>query len=312
MPVIINTDLPAARILAQEGIFVMPMERAAVQDIRPLRIAILNIMPTKERTEVQLMRLLANSPLQIEVVFLHPATHTSKTTPVEHMNEFYKTFEDVKHEHFDGLIITGAPVEQMPFSEVSYWSELEAIMEWSIHSVYSTMHICWAAQAGLKFHYGIEKYPLEQKLSGIFEHTKAKTYRPIMRGFDDVFWAPHSRYTEVRREDVLANPKLEILCEGKESGIYIVSAKNGRQLFVTGHPEYTQNTLRAEYERDVKKGLEIAVPENYFTEDDPSKEVQVRWRGHGNLLFYNWLNYYVYQETPFDLAAIEYVEDGNE
>ncbi len=312
MPININMDLPAAKTLAQEGIFVMPQDRAALQDIRPLRIAILNIMPTKERTEAQLMRLLANSPLQVEIVLLHPATHTSKNTSIEHLEEFYKTFEDVKHQHFDGLIITGAPVEQMPFEQVSYWRELEEIMAWSLHNVYATMHICWAAQAGLYYHYGIEKYPLSEKLTGIFRHTKAETYKPILRGFDDVFWAPHSRYTEVRGEDILAHPKLEILCEGEKSGVYIVSAKHGRQLFVTGHPEYTKNTLRMEYERDMAKGLDIAPPEDYFTDGEPENEVVVKWRGHANLLFNNWLNYYVYQETPFDIAAIEKVEDKNE
>ncbi len=304
MPIVINTKLPAAQILAQEGIFVMPLERAAVQDIRPLRIVILNIMPTKEQTERQLMRLLANSPLQIEIVLLHPATHRSKNTSEEHLEAFYKTFDDIKDEHYDGLIITGAPVELMPFEEVTYWYELQKIMEWSKHNVYATMHICWAAQAGLYYHFGVPKHTLREKLSGIFSHTKAKDYTPVLRGFDDVFWAPHSRYTEVRREEILGKPGLEILCEGEESGVYIVSDKKGRQLFITGHPEYTKNTLRAEYDRDIAKGLDIDMPKNYFTDDDPQKEVTVKWRGHANLLFYNWLNYYVYQETPYDLAAI--------
>ncbi|MDL2237222.1 homoserine O-succinyltransferase [Christensenellaceae bacterium OttesenSCG-928-K19] len=309
MPIVINKNLPAAQVLAREGIFVMPLERAAVQDIRPLRIAILNIMPTKERTETQLMRLLANSPLQIEVVLLHPATHQSKNTSAEHLDLFYQTFGEVKDQYFDGLIITGAPVEQIPFEEVTYWKELRDIMEWSKHNVFATMYICWAAQAGLYYHYGIEKHQLEKKLFGIFRHTKAKNYMPILRGFDDEFWAPHSRYTGVSKEDIEKHPKLEVLCEGKESGVYIASARDGRSLFITGHPEYTANTLRAEYERDVAKGIPIDVPKNYFADDDPNKEVVVKWRGHGNLLFYNWLNYYVYQKTPYDLAAIREEEE---
>lgn len=309
MPININNRLPAAATLAKEGIFVMPFERAMNQDIRPLRIAILNIMPTKEQTETQLIRLLANTPLQIEVVLLHMATHKSKNTSEQHLETFYKTFDEVRHEHFDGLIITGAPVERIPFEDVTYWDELKDIMEWSRHNVYATMYICWAAQAGLKYHYGIEKHALSEKLSGIFLHTKAQTYKPILRGFDDKFWAPHSRYTEVRRADILAAPDLEILCEGEKSGVYIVSAKKGRRLFITGHPEYTTNTLRAEYERDIKKGLDIAMPENYFTDNDPSREVVVKWRGHANLLFCNWLNYYVYQETPYDIEAIHDEDD---
>lgn len=311
MPIVINTKLPAAQVLAQEGIFVMPVERAAIQDIRPLRIAILNIMPTKEKTEQQLMRLLANSPLQIEVVLLYPATHQSKNTSEEHLDLFYKTFEDIKDEYYDGLIITGAPVEQIPFEDVTYWKELSEIMKWSRHNVYATMYICWAALAGLYYHYGIEKYQLDQKLFGIFKYTKAKNYMPILRGFDDTFWAPQSRHSDVRRRDIERHPKLEILCEGEDSGVYIASARDGRSLFVTGHPEYTANTLRAEYERDVAKGLSIAMPENYFTDDDPSKEVVVKWRGHGNLLFYNWLNYYVYQKTPYNLEAIREAEEQN-
>ncbi len=310
MPIVINTNLPAAQSLMQEGIFVMPAERASVQDIRPLKIAILNIMPTKEQTERQLMRLLANSPLQIEVVLLHPATHRSKNTSVEHLDEFYKTFSEIKGEMFDGFIITGAPVEQIPFKEVTYWKELEKIMEWSRHNVYATLYICWAAMAGLNYHYGIEKHLLDEKLSGIFAHTKSETYKPILRGFDDVFYAPHSRYTEVRKDDILKNNSLDILCESEKAGVYIVSAKHGRELFVTGHPEYTQNTLKAEYERDVKKGLDIKMPENYFTDNDPKKPVVVKWRGHGNLLFYNWLNYYVYQETPYDIKNIADEEES--
>ncbi len=309
MPIVINKNLPAARELAREGIFIMPLSRAAVQDIRPLRIAILNIMPTKERTETQLMRLLANSPLQVEVRLLHPATHRSKNTSAEHLEAFYQTFGEVKDQFFDGLIITGAPVEQISFEDVTYWEELRDIMEWSKHNVFSTMHICWAAQAGLFYHYGIKKHKLPQKMFGVFEHTKAANYTPILRGFDDVFWAPHSRHTGVLKEDIEKNPKLAILCESAESGVYIASGRDGRFFFVTGHPEYTANTLRAEYERDVQKGLPVAIPENYFTDDDPKKEVIVKWRGHANLLFYNWLNYYVYQKTPYDLEAIREEEE---
>ncbi len=310
MPININTKLPAARTLAKEGIFVMPDEKAKIQDIRPLRIAILNIMPTKEQTETQLLRLLANSPLQIEVVFLRPATHQSKNTPAAYLKAFYKTFEEVRHERFDGMIITGAPVEKIPFEQVTYWQELMDIMEWTRSNVYAVMYICWAAQAGLNYHYGIEKHFLDQKLSGVFQHTRLQEHYPILRGFDDVFWAPHSRYTEVRREDIVDNPYLQIMCESEESGVYIVSAKKGRRLFVTGHPEYTTNTLRAEYDRDLKKGMDIEMPRHYFTDDDPTKDVIVKWKAHSNLLFCNWLNYYVYQETPYDLEAILPEEDA--
>lgn len=304
MPINIDTRLPAAATLAKEGIFVMPSDRAVAQDIRPLKLAVLNIMPTKEQTEAQLIRLLANTPLQIEVELLRTATHKSKNTPEEHLNMFYKTFDEISGDRYDGLIITGAPVEHMPFEEVNYWDELTDIMEWSKNNVYATMYICWAAQAGLYYHYGIDKQPLEKKLSGIYKHFKAPEYKPILRGFDDQFWAPHSRYTEVKKDEILKNPQLEILCEGEKSGPYIISAKNGRRLFITGHPEYTANTLRQEYERDIEKGLDIAVPENYFTDDDPKKPVLTKWRAHANLLFCNWLNYYVYQETPYDLGSI--------
>lgn len=308
MPIKLDTKLPAAGVLAKEGIFVMPDERAAVQDIRPLKIAILNIMPTKEQTEAQLMRLLANTPLQIEPVLLRPATHEPKNTSAEHLEMFYKTLDEVRDERFDGLIVTGAPVEKMPFEDVTYWPEMEDIFEWSRHNVYAVMYICWAAQAGLNYHYGIEKHILDKKLSGIFLHSKAETYKPILRGFDDKFYAPHSRYTEVRRADILKHPKLEILCESEEAGVYIISAKHGRRLFVTGHPEYTTNTLRGEYERDLAKGMDPEMPQNYFTDDDPAKDVIMKWRAHANLLFCNWLNYYVYQETPYDLSAVRDME----
>lgn len=304
MPININTQLPAAATLAQEGIFVMPQDRAAAQDIRPLRIVILNIMPTKERTETQLIRLLANSPLQVEVDLLRTATHEPKHTTKAHLETFYKRFEDIRGEFYDGLIITGAPVEQMPFEDVTYWNELTDIFDWAKTHVYSTMFICWAAQAGLYHNYGVNKRLLEEKLSGIFLHEKTAEYKPLLRGFDDVFWAPHSRYTEICPDEVKAHPELEILCSGRDSGIYIVAAHGGREIYVTGHPEYTANTLRSEYTRDLERGLDVKPPRNYFTDDDPARDVQVKWRSHANLLFGNWLNYYVYQETPYDLQSI--------
>lgn len=305
MPININSNLPAAKVLAQEGIFTMPFERARKQDIRPLRIAILNIMPTKEQTETQLMRLLANSPLQSEIVLLHPATHVSKNTSIEHLNTFYQTFDDVKDQKFDGLIITGAPVEKIPFEEVTYWDELTEIMDWSRKNVYSTMHICWAAQAGLYYHHGVQKHSLDQKLSGIYLHKRTDNNNPLMRGFDNVFYAPHSRHSFVKMSDVKECSELNILCEFGENGLYLVSAKRGRQIFVTGHPEYDANTLKMEYVRDLAKGMDVPMPVNYFTDNDPKKPPLVRWRGHANLLFNNWLNYYVYQETPYDLQAIK-------
>ena len=304
MPININTQLPAAATLAQEGIFVMPAERAAAQDIRPLRLIILNIMPTKEQTETQLMRLLANSPLQVEIDLLRTATHESKHTSREHLATFYKTFEDIRDQFYDGLIVTGAPVEQMPFEEVTYWRELTEIFEWAKEHVYSTMYICWAAQAGLYHNYGIHKRQLPAKLSGIYLHEKMREYKPLLRGFDDQFWAPHSRYTEICEEEVQRQPELEVLCRGRDSGAYILAAHDGREIYVTGHPEYTTGTLRDEYVRDLGRGLDVPVPANYFTGDDPEADVIVRWRGHANLLFGNWLNYYVYQETPYDLQSI--------
>ncbi len=303
MPITINKNLPAARTLAREGIFIMPDDRAAQQDIRPLRIAILNIMPTKEQTETQLMRLLANTPLQVEIVLLHPATHTSKNTSSEHLDAFYQTFDDIKHQKFDGLIITGAPVEQLPFEEVTYWKEMTEIMEWSKRNVFSTLHICWASQAGLYYHYGIEKRLLDKKLSGIYLHTRTDFNVPLMRGFDDYFWAPHSRYTTVDLQAVRDHPQLVVLSEFGDE-LYMAKAMRGRQIFIAGHPEYDANTLQGEYQRDIAKGLDIEVPVNYFPQDDPSQPPNVLWRAHANLLFYNWLNYYVYQETPYDLESI--------
>lgn len=304
MPIRIPDSLPATEILTGENIFVMTEERAESQDIRPLSIVLLNLMPTKIATETQLLRLIGNTPLQVDVTFLHPETHKSKNTPEEHLLKFYNTFSEIKHKKFDGLIITGAPVEQMPFEEVNYWDELKEIMEWSLHNVYSTFHICWGAQAGLYYHYGIPKHALAEKLSGVYRHRVTKKNVKLLRGFDEEFYAPHSRYTEVKREDIEKVEGLEILSESDEAGIYIVSALNGRQIFVTGHSEYDQLTLKAEYDRDVARGLNPKIPANYFPDDDPKKLPVVRWRAHANLLFANWLNYYVYQETPYDLNEL--------
>lgn len=305
MPVNVSAKLPAAKILKDEGIFVMHDEDAAHQDIRPLRIALLNIMPTKVETETQILRLLSNSPLQIEIVLLRPATHVSKNTSAQYLSVYYKTFDEVKDTRFDGLIITGAPVEQLPFEEVNYWDELKEIMHWSRRHVYSTLHICWGAQAGLYYHYGIPKYQLPEKLFGVFEHTVSNLSVPLVRGFDDKMFAPHSRHTGNLPEDIYAQDDLIVLCESPDAGIYLCMSKSGRQIFVAGHCEYDALTLKKEYDRDVEKGLPIAVPRNYFPDDDPSKEPVVRWRGHANLLFSNWLNYYVYQETPYDLSQLK-------
>jgi homoserine O-succinyltransferase len=304
MPIKIPDNLPAAEILAGENIFVMTEGRAQRQDIRPIKIAILNLMPTKIVTETQLLRLLGNTPLQVDVVLLHPQTHQSKNTSAAHLETFYKIFADVRKEKFDGLIITGAPVEQLEFEKVNYWQELTEIMEWSKRHVYSTFHICWGAQAGLYYHYGISKYPLTAKLFGVFHHRVVKRNVPLMRGFDDQFWAPHSRHTEVRAADLAKVPDLELLSVSEEAGAYLIKANGGRQIFVTGHSEYDPLTLKTEYDRDRKRGLAIEVPQNYFPADDPAQAPLVRWRGHANLLFANWLNYYVYQETPYDLAKL--------
>lgn len=304
MPINIPDDLPAADILAGENIFVMNESRAFHQDIRPLRIAIMNLMPTKVATETQLLRLLGNSPIQVDITLLHPEMHVSQNTPIEHLERFYHTFEDVRNQKFDGLIITGAPVENLPFEEVDYWQELVEMMEWSRKHVYSTLHICWGAQAGLYYHYGIQKHPLREKLFGVFEHIVSIRNSKLLRGFDDTFAAPHSRHTGICSKDIEENPALEILSESGEAGVYIAAAKNGRQIFVTGHSEYDALTLKREYERDVKNGLDIKIPKNYFPGDDPEKEPRVSWRSHANLLFSNWLNYYVYQETPYDVSRV--------
>ncbi len=304
MPIKIPENLPAYEVLSAENIFVMTLERAVHQDIRPLRIMILNIMPDKVMAENQLLRLIGNSPLQVDLTFLKTATYTPTNTSQEHMSAFYMTFDEVKDQKFDGFIITGAPVETMPFEEVAYWEELAEIMEWSKEHVFSTLHICWGAQAGLYYHYGIPKYPLPQKKFGVFAHTLADSSIKLLRGFDDVYYVPHSRHTEVRHEDIMKDSRLSILSESEESGIYIVSALEGRQIFVMGHPEYDPQALQREYVRDVGKGMDIAPPKNYYPGDDPSREPVVAWRGHANLLFANWLNYYVYQETPYALEQI--------
>lgn len=304
MPIKIQADLPAAATLESENVFVMTHERAEVQDIRPLKIAILNLMPTKVETETQLLRVLSNTPLQADVTLLHMASHLSKNTPATYLETFYKTFEEIRNEKFDGMIITGAPVERLDFEKVDYWDELCEIMAWSRKSVYSTLHICWGAQAGLYYHYGVPKHPLPQKISGIFRHRVLRPLHPLVRGFDDDFWAPHSRYTEVRREDIEKCPELEILTESDVAGVHLIAAKNGRQIFVTGHEEYDRNTLKEEYLRDVKKGLRPPMPRNYFPDDDPRQEPPFVWRSHAFLLFSNWLNYFVYQNTPYEIGRI--------
>ncbi|WP_019534294.1 homoserine O-acetyltransferase MetA [Paenibacillus ginsengihumi] len=303
MPIKIPDHLPAKEILIDENIFVMDETVAFHQDIRPLRIAIMNLMPTKETTETQLLRLIGNTPLQVEFVLLHPKTHRSKNTSAEHLEQFYKTFDDVKEEKFDGLIITGAPVETLEFEQVNYWDELTQLMDWSRTNVTSTLHICWAAQAGLYHHFKVPKHPLEKKLFGVYPHTVEKPKVKLLRGFDEQFLAPQSRHTEVRREDIEKHPELDILSESEEAGVYIVATRDGRQIFVTGHSEYDACTLKYEYDRDIAKGMDIDIPKNYFPGDDPSKTPRNTWRAHANLLFSNWLNYYVYQETPYDLYS---------
>jgi len=304
MPIKIPNQLPAAEVLNNENIFIMHEARASSQDIRPLRIVILNLMPEKIVTETQILRLLGNSALQVDIVLIHPKTHSSKNTSEEHLIKFYNTFDDIRDDKFDGMIITGAPVEHLEFEEISYWEELQEIMDWSLTHVYSTYHICMAAQAGLYHHFGVPKYPLEKKMFGVFPHTVNIKNTRLLRGFDDEFLAPHSRHTEVRKEDIEEVAELEILAESPEAGVYIVSAREGRQIFVTGHSEYDPLSLQNEYLRDLNKGLDIEVPKNYYPNDDPSQLPIVRWRGHANLLFSNWLNYHVYQETPYDLDEL--------
>jgi len=304
LPINIDKNLPAYTTLSNEGIFVMTDERAQSQDIRPLKIAILNLMPTKIVTETQLLRLVGNSPLQVEIILLRSKSHDSKNTPKSHLDAFYKTFDDIRNTNLDGLIITGAPVETLEFQQVDYWEELSDILEWSKSHVYSTLHICWAAQAGLHYHYGIEKSPTERKVFGVYSHTVLDKSTQLTRGFDDVFYAPHSRHTTISAEDIQKHPALKIIAASEEAGVYIVMAKNGRQIFVTGHSEYDPDTLKREYDRDIAKGMDMHIPCNYYPDDDPSKQPVVRWRGHANLLFSNWLNYYVYQETPYDISTL--------
>jgi len=311
VPIRIPNDLPAAGILQQENIFVMPQDRAVTQDIRPLEIVLLNLMPTKIATETQLSRVLGNTPLQVNLELMHTTSHKSKNVSQEHLLSFYKSFDELKHRKFDGMVITGAPVEHLDFEEVDYWPELCRIMEWSKTNVHSTFHICWGAQAGLYYHYGIQKHPLPEKLFGVFPHQADYKRAILLRGFDDIFWAPHSRHTAVSREDIEAVPELKILASSPKAGVYAVMNKGGRQIFVTGHSEYDADTLRTEYLRDKNLGLSIAVPENYFPDDDDTRDPVVRWRSHANLLFSNWLNYFVYQTTPYDIMHVgEQTEEG--
>ena len=304
MPIKIPNDLPAVKVLNDENIFVMTESRAVSQDIRPLRILLLNLMPKKIETETQLSRLLGNTPLQVELELIRTKTHQSKNTSEEHLLAFYKTFDDIRDQNFDGMIITGAPVEHLPFEEVEYWDELCNIMEWSKTHVHSTFHICWGAQAGLYYHFGIPKYPLDKKMFGIFPHKVDYKRSILFRGFDDEFMAPHSRHTEIRREDLEKIPRLKILASSEEAGIYAAMTGSGKQIFITGHSEYDAMTLDAEYKRDVSQGKPIEIPKNYYPNNDPEKAPNVCWRSHANLLYSNWLNYFVYQTTPFDIEKV--------
>lgn len=303
MPIRVQNDLPVKEILERENIFVMDEHRATHQDIRPIRIGLLNLMPLKEETELQILRSLSNTPLQVDVVFVHVASHQSKNTSTSHLNKFYVTFEEIKKEKFDGFIITGAPVEQMPFEEVDYWEELKQIMEWTKTNVTSTLHLCWGAQAGLYYHYGIDKVQLDEKLFGVFHHRVLNRKIPLVRGFDDVFLAPHSRHTDVPIEKIRADERLMILAESEKAGAFLTMAEDGRQIFVMGHPEYDRITLDKEYKRDKEKGLPIKMPENYYENDDDTKKPLLTWRATANNLYTNWLNYYVYQVTPYDMIG---------
>lgn len=305
MPIRIPNDLPAVKVLNEENIFVMTETRAITQDIRPLKILLLNLMPKKVETETQLSRLLGNTPLQVELELIHTKSHVSKNTPADHMLAFYKTFDNVKAQTFDGMIITGAPVEQMAFEEVEYWSELCEIMEWSKTHVHSTFHICWGAQAGLYYHFGIQKQPLQKKMFGVFPHYAVRKRSMLLRGFDDRFMVPHSRHTTVNESDIAACSELKILARSEEAGVYAVSTDGGRQIFITGHSEYDADTLKKEYLRDLAEGKPIEIPKNYFPHDNPNFAPVVSWRGHSNLLYSNWLNYFVYQTTPYDITTIK-------
>lgn len=300
MPLKIPDNLPAREVLIKENIFVMKESRALSQDIRPLRIGILNLMPTKMATEVQFLRLIGNTPLQVDITLVHSKTYKSKNVSSEYLDTFYKTFDDIKNEKFDGFIITGAPIEHLEFEDVAYWDELTRIMDWTRTNVTSTLHVCWGAQAGLYHHYGVNKYPLDKKIFGVFKHSLNQDI-PLTRGFDDNFYVPHSRHTEIRREDIERIDELEIISESEDSGVYMVISKDGRQIYITGHSEYDADTLKKEYDRDVNQGKPIDIPINYYPDEDPKNKPKVIWRGHANLLFSNWLNYYVYQETPYKL-----------
>ena len=305
MPLRLPDKLPAIELLKRENIFVMDNTRATTQAIRPLKIVILNLMPLKITTETDLIRLLSNTPLQMEVSFMKLKSHTPKNTPIEHMMMFYRDFEKMRDEKFDGMIITGAPVEQMDFEDVNYWDEISTIFDWARNHVTSTLYICWAAQAGLYYHYGIPKYPLEKKMFGVFRQHTLCPHLPIFRGFDDVFYMPHSRHTEVRKEDILANPELTLIADSPENGVSMVMARGGREFFITGHMEYASNTLDNEYKRDKDIRDDVDMPVNYYRDNNPDKEPLVTWRAHANLLYHNWINYYIYQETPYDISQIK-------
>ena len=305
MPIRVQNDLPVKEILEHENIFVMDENRALHQDIRPLKIGLLNLMPLKEDTELQILRMLSNTPLQVDVTFVMVSGHQSKNTPASHLNQFYKRFEEIKSEGYDGFIITGAPVEQMPFENVDYWDELKDIMEWTRTHVTSTMHLCWGAQAGLYYHYGINKKPLDKKMFGIFQHKVLNRKSPLVRGFDDVFYAPHSRHTEVPLDKILADDRLQVLALSDEAGAYLIMNDEGRQIFVMGHPEYDRITLDQEYKRDLAKGLPIELPKNYYTNNDPNTKPLLTWRSEANNLYTNWLNYYVYQLTTYEMAYMK-------
>lgn len=305
MPINVPDRLPAIDVLRQENIFVMTESTAIHQDIRPLRIAVLNLMPIKQTTETQIIRMLSNSPLQIELELVHIASHISRNTPQEHLKTFYKDYREIMQHKYDGFIITGAPIEHLEFEQVDYWKEIQEIMDWTAHNVTSTLFICWAAQAGLYHFYGIPKYKLPAKMFGVFEHLISDPMLPLVRGFDDVFRAPHSRHTEIRREDIEKVPELQIVAYSPEAGVHIVMDRSGRKIFVTGHFEYDPHTLHQEYVRDKNKGMDIDIPQNYFLNDDPSQRPVVTWRSHANLFFANWLNYYVYQSTPYNIESIQ-------
>ena len=308
MPIKTQNELPAKEILEQENIFVMDENRAIHQNIRPIEIGIVNLMPLKEDTELQILRSLSNTPLQVEVSFITLATHESTHTSVSHLNKFYQTFDEIKDENFDGLIITGAPVEQMDYEDVDYWEEISKIMEWSKTHATSTLHLCWGAQAGLYYHYGIPKRMLDNKMFGVYAHKVQNRKVPLVRGFDDIFYAPHSRHTEVSKEDILKHKELTILAESEEAGVFLVIDEDGKQIFVMGHPEYDRYTLHNEYMRDKNKGLDISMPVNYYPDNDDTKRPLLQWRSHGNILYSNWLNYYVYQQTPYEFIDMHEIK----